>query len=506
MSSVASTTAASTATATSSTGASVISSQGIGSGLNISSIVSTLTTAEGAAQTSQYAGEQTTYSSQVSAFGTFSSSLETLQATLTSLTNSTQLAGFDATVGDATLATASASSSAVAGSYSLAVQNLAASATLTSAPVTNAAATVVGTGTLTIAVGTASTSIPISIADGTLSGIASAINSATNNPGVSASIITTTAGSRLVLSGTTTGAANTIAVSESGGDGGLASLVYDPADPTATTNTLTQTTAPVDANFSINGYAATSASNVVSSAISGVTLNLLKVSASTTTGSPPVTTSTPTTLTIAPDNSGAATSIGTFVTALNGVLSNIQTLTGYDATTGVAGALEGNSVIQSFQNQLENILDTVTASNSSGVSSLSDIGVTADANGNLDSNTSQLGNALSSSLTGVASLLGGTNGIATKLNTLINSYTQTGGLLATIKNGLQTNIKNVTNQQTALAARLATYSATLTAEYNAMDSSVALLKQTQTYLTAEFDANSSSTAASTGLSSGTVSS
>ena len=84
---------------------------------------------------------------------------------------------------------------------------------------------------------------------------------------MSASIITTTDGARLVLTGTTTGAANAITVTQSGGDGGLSSLVYDPAD--SITN-LTQTQAAADANFTINGFAATSASNVVSSAISGV--------------------------------------------------------------------------------------------------------------------------------------------------------------------------------------------------------------------------------------------
>jgi flagellar capping protein FliD len=39
---------------------------------------------------------------------------------------------------------------------------------------------------------------------------------------------------------------------------------------------------------------------------------------------------------------------------------------------------------------------------------------------------------------------------------------------------------------------LATYSATLTAQYNAMDTAVAALKETQTYLNAEFNPNQSS--------------
>ena len=101
--------------------------------------------------------------------------------------------------------------------------------------------------------------------------------------------------------------------------------------------------------------------------------------------------------------------------------------------------------------------------------------------------------------------MSGPNGIATQLNTLINTYTQSGGLLDSVNQGLQAGLTDVANQQTALNARLATYSATLTAEYNAMDNAVALLKQTQTYLTAEFNPTSSSSSSSSSLSAGTVS-
>src|SRR5580692_10505150 len=180
-------TTASSSTSGSSAGSALITSTGIGSGLNISAIVSSLTTAFGAAQTDQLTNQQNTLNAQVSAYGTFSSALDTLQATLTTLEDPSQLAGFDATVADKTIATASTTSGAVAGQYSLEVQGLATAATLTSQPVSSSSATV-GTGTLTIAVGSASTSINIDSTDNTLSGIAAAINSASNNPGVTASI------------------------------------------------------------------------------------------------------------------------------------------------------------------------------------------------------------------------------------------------------------------------------------------------------------------------------
>src|ERR1700690_1089504 len=284
----------------------LITSTGIGSGLNISAIVSALTSSFGAAQTTQLTNQQNSLDSQVSAFGTFTAALDTLQLALPPLEDPTQLAGFAATVADKTIATATTTSDAVAGQYSLQVNNLATSATLTSKPVTGGPSTTIGTGTLTIAVGSASTAITIDSTDNTLAGIAAAINAAPN-VGVSASVITTTDGSRLVLTGTSTGAANQITVTPSGGDGGLASLAL--------------TTVPAqDASFSINGFPATSGSNVVANAISGVTLNLQQASAP----------ATPTTLTISPDTSSAQTSIDGFVTAVNGVLSSIQTLTAYN--------------------------------------------------------------------------------------------------------------------------------------------------------------------------------
>ncbi|HVQ99550.1 MAG TPA: flagellar cap protein FliD N-terminal domain-containing protein, partial [Mycobacterium sp.] len=116
-------------------GSALITSTGIGSGLDISAIVSSLTTAFGAAQTNVLTNQQNSLNAQVSAFGAFSSALSTLQSTLTTLQNPDTLAGFDATVGDTSIASANTGSGAVAGQYSLAVQNLATSATLTSQPV-----------------------------------------------------------------------------------------------------------------------------------------------------------------------------------------------------------------------------------------------------------------------------------------------------------------------------------------------------------------------------------
>jgi len=239
--------------------------------------------------------------------------------------------------------------------------------------------------------------------------------------------------------------------------------------------------------------------NVVSGAITGVTLTLAK----------PTAAATPTTLSIGNDNTGAQTSIGTFVTALNGVLTSIQTLTSYDASTQTAGTLLGNQTLLSFKNQLSKILGEVNSSVSSGPQTLTALGITANTQGTYDTNSTTLSNALTASVSSVGQLLGGANGIATQINSLVTEYTQSGGLIDTINKGLQSGLSDVATQQAALTARMQVYSATLTTEYNAMDTAVALLKQTQTYLTAEFNsgstASNTSTSTSTGLGSGTLS-
>jgi flagellar hook-associated protein 2 len=470
--------------ASSASSASLITSTGIGSGLNISAIVSALTNSFGAAQTIQLTNQQSSLDSQVSAYGTFTAALDTLKLALPPLADPKQLAGFAATVADKTIATANTTANAVAGQYSLQVNNLATSATLTSLPVASTVAAL-GTGTLTIAVGGTSAAITIDSTNNSLAGIAGAINSAPNNPGVTASIITTTTGSRLVLTGTATGAANAITVTPSGGDGGLSSLAF------------AQTRVAQDASFSINGFAATSASNVVSSAITGVTLNLQQTSAA----------NTPTTLTISPDTSSAQASIDKFVTAVNGVLSSIRTLTAFDPSTKTAGPLNGNATLEAFQNQLQSILGKVT--NGSGVKSLTDLGITAGTDGSYATDDTKLGNALSASLASIGNLLGGSNGLATQISNLVDGYTKPGGLLDSINKGLESGLSSVSKQQAALNAQLSAYSATLTAEFNATDKAVALLKQTQTFLNAEFNpsanAASGTSSSSSSLGSGTLS-
>src|ERR1700731_4045692 len=106
---------------TSSTAASastVISSQGVGSGLDIGAIVTSLTTSKAAPETNAINRSNNALNAQVSAFGTFNSALATFQATLATLQDPTKLAGRTAALGDITIASATAASTAIPGQYS----------------------------------------------------------------------------------------------------------------------------------------------------------------------------------------------------------------------------------------------------------------------------------------------------------------------------------------------------------------------------------------------------
>ncbi len=149
-------------------------------------------------------------------------------------------------------------SKAIAGSYDIEVVQLAAPAKLKSAVFTGGPTSVVGTGTLTLSQGGNAFSVNIDSSNNTLAGIRDAINQAPGNTGVHATLLTGVAGSYLVLAGDKTGAANQLKVTQSGGDGGLAPLVYDPPNPTTMTSVDAQ-----DAIVNVSDIPVHSATNTV---------------------------------------------------------------------------------------------------------------------------------------------------------------------------------------------------------------------------------------------------
>jgi flagellar hook-associated protein 2 len=477
---MATTTAATSATSSSAltTPVSVASSSNAGAAggsvINVSSLVSELVQATEAPQQALITNQTQAVTANISALGTLKSALSTFQSSLTALSTPTAFNSVAASSSDQDLVTATADSSAVDGTYAVTVSNLASSQQLLSGPIAGGSGATVGTGTLTLSVGGQSFNVTIDGTDNTLSGIAAAINSATGNTGITATVIQGTDGAHLLLSSSQTGAANTITVTESDGGTGLATLTYG----TGNTANYKQVAAAADASFSVAGVPYTSASNTVSSAISGLTLSLLGLTA---TGTGTGTTPSSVNVTVSSDDSTVASNIQAFVSAYNTLHGVFTSLGNYDSTSGTAGQFLGNAVFTGVVNQVQNALYSQVGS--STYNTLASIGITTQSDGTLSLNSATLQSALASNFNDVSQLFSGTNGIASQLNSditsalggsgSISSYGQT---LVQQENALQTQTNTLDTQMQALTA-------SLTQQYASLNTLLSSLQTTSSFLT-----------------------
>src|SRR3970040_1043771 len=129
-----------------------VSSAGIGSGLNVNSIVTQLMALERRPLTALDTKEAK-YQTQLTAYGSLKGALSSFQSAVAALANPAKFSAVTANLADTTVATATASSAVAAGSYSIEVQALAQAHKLKSATFA-ATSTAVGSGTLTIQFGT----------------------------------------------------------------------------------------------------------------------------------------------------------------------------------------------------------------------------------------------------------------------------------------------------------------------------------------------------------------
>ncbi|PRC91489.1 flagellar filament capping protein FliD [Solimicrobium silvestre] len=474
------------ANSSASTGLGIISSLGIGSGLNASSIISQLMAVQDEPVNllqNQEAGDQTT----VSAFGSLQSALSQFQTSLQSLNNISQYQSQSATIANSAVATVSATSAAAVGTYSLQVNQLAQSQTLIAAGQASTTSAI-GVGTISFNLGTtngtvtngqygagttftnsgaAAKTVTITSADDSLTGIAAAINAA--NIGVTASILNdgSSTPNRLSLTSTATGAANSLQISVSG-DPALSSLLDQ--DPTSTTGqNLTQTSAAQNAQFTLNGLAISSSTNTDSTVIPGVTLNLLSTNLTS-----------PTTLSISQTNTGTVNAINSFVKAYNTIESTISQATAYDSSTKQSGPLQGQNSVVSILSQMQGVLDNPVPGASSTLSMLAQVGVSFNSDGTLSVNSTTLQTALASNPTAVAGLFASTG---SSTDSLIN---YTGTTSATQPGAYAVNISQLATQANtagSAAANLTITSGvndTLQVDLNGVTSNVTLAAGTYT--------------------------
>lgn len=330
-----------------------------------------------------------------------------------------------------------------------------------------------GTSTLFYADSTRSSKIAITNSNNTISGIRDAINAA--NVGVTASVVSGADGSHLVINSNSSGASNALRITATQTGApvstgpALSSFAYDAS--TGGTTSMTKLADASDANLTVDGLAVTSASNVVTSAIQGMTLNLSKAGS--------------TTLTVAKSVSSVMTSVQSFVTAYNAVNTQIRNATSFDATTGTASTLTGDSTTRTILNQLRSILNTRISSAPSGSQVLSDFGITFQKDGSLAVDSTKIATALNDPNKDVTKLFA-SGGLAVQLNTSIGNMLTSGGLLAGHTAGINTQMQAITKQIASLNVHLAVVQKNYLKQFTNLDAMISSMTATSTYLTQQF--------------------
>jgi flagellar hook-associated protein 2 len=266
---------------------------------------------------------------------------------------------------------------------------------------------------------------------------------------------------------------NAVATTDSSGNTNLTITSNDGAtpftinEPSAATGGFgfTQAVAGADASLTVDGVPIDSASNTVTGAINGVTLNLLGATSGNTIN-----------LTVASDTSSVSTAINQFVTDYNTAIGLLNTQFSMTSstdssgnTTSAQGVLASDPTVVSLQNALEQAAGYVNTptTGTTTVSTLNDLGITVGNDGTLSVDSTTLSNALSNNASDVQNFFEGAslNGFANSLNNTLDSFTNAAdgafkvdlSSIATENSDLTTQINNfetsyISVQQTLLTA------------------------------------------------------
>lgn len=461
---------------------------GIGSGIDIDSIVGALVNAQKAPKEAQLARLEKATTSKFSALGQLKGALSELQTAMKSLNDLSLFEKRTATSSDATRLTVSSSNEALAGSYDVAIKRLASSSKVASEAIASGGSATFNEGQLTISLAGQSLA-EVDVAQGaTLVEVRDAINAKTASQGVTANIISDpdSGNARLVLSSSETGDNQfvTIEATASTGTGAdfdlsklnisdsVAALINDVSDPGyGGAGFITE---PGNAEIEIDGILVRPSSNSVSDAITGVTLNLLQAEEGQTVK-----------VTVGLDNASVATSVKKFVDAYNKLLTTTNQLTAVvqvgEGEAPVAGGLVGDASVRSLLSSVRNEL--VAAADQDGVRILADLGVTTQKDGTLKIDESKLSAAVAENFDSVASFFTGDKGLMNRLDARIDGYIKSGGILEQRMDGLQSTLKSVDEQKETLNLRIQQVQTRLYAQFNAMDALVGQLNQTSERLT-----------------------
>lgn len=466
-----------------------ISTLGVGSGLQLSDILDSLTAAE-KTQLTPISNQQSSYTAKLSAYGTLSSAVSAFQTANTAL-NKADLFTATSTASSSTAFSATTTGSAITGKYTISVSQLAQAQTLTTkstqADTKTAIASTDSKITFTAGNGKDPVTVDISAANSSLSGIRDAINKA--DAGVTASIINVGNGQyRLSITSTETGSDNAVSISVSG-DSAMQSFMGYNGTSTDASNGMTESVTAQNAKLKVNNVDIENSSNTISDALEDITLNLNDV------------TSGNQTLTISKDTSKAETALKAWVDAYNTLQDSFASLTKYtavDAGTSSQdssnGALLGDSTLRTIQTQLKSLL--TNSAGGTAYKSLTQLGITSDpSTGKLSLDSTKLEKALSDNPSAVKDLIvgdGKTTGITTTMATKMTDWLSTKGIIQAAKDGVSKTLNNLTDQYNAVSDRIDATVAQYKAQFTQLDVLMTSLNNTSSYLTQQFDTSSSS--------------
>jgi len=470
---------------------------GIGSGLQIDSIVAALVEADGAPKSAQLTRLERASTEKFTALGTFRSALSTFQDVLEKLNSADLYEKRSATSGDSKTFSVTADGTASVGSYDVQVFNLAQSSKVALCRQANAT-DAVGTGTMTITAGDTSIDIDVTDANNSLAGIRDAINAKSADSGISATVVSDPnggGGSRLVLSSNKAGTGNdiSVAVTTDGTDtGDLGALAYTPPATTDFEPTEVDPLDPLaprvisyarDANLAIDGLSISSASNTISDAIDGVTLTLKAAQSQED-----IDAGKSVSLNVGLDKAGVRSSLQSFVDGYNAMMKSINSLTSVTSVGGedgepLAAALVGDASVRSVVSALRTEMTSVARGD---VRILGDLGITTTTkDGTLAIDSDKLDDALDNNFDALSTFLSGEDGLMGRLDAKLDPYTKDGGIIEGRTDSLQKTLSGIDEQRERLELRLSSMETRLLAQFNAMDTLVANLSSTSTFLTGQ---------------------
>ncbi|MFO1293248.1 MAG: flagellar filament capping protein FliD [Rubrivivax sp.] len=474
-----------------------ITSLGIGSGIDLNAMVTQLVAVERQPlkKMQQAASAMQT---QLSALGRMQSLLSALQDAGDVLSKPTLWSGSTPSSSDAATVSASGTSAPV-GSYAVAVQSLASGQTLASTSAFASAGDAVGSGRLTIELGSwdsgataftaksgaAAVAIDVTAGD-TLQTLRDKINA--SGAGVTASLITDAGGVRLALNSSSTGAVNGFRISARDDDGnnidaaGLSRIAYDPL---AGAVSMQRAQAASDAHATVNGIAVTSTTNQLSGVVDGLTFQLQKVSA------------TPVSVSVASNTAAVQAAVKSFADAFNALAKNIADQTKYDPATKIAAPLQGDAPVLTLLNRLRGIVN-IPSSASSLFPTLSSLGLEMQRDGTLSVNQGKLDAAvanlpeLKKALANLDLAAPAANGFARRASQLASDVLGTSGSLALEQDGLRKQLQRNSDAQDALNRHADAYQQRLVQQFTAMDTQVAKMQALGSYVTQQLAAFSNS--------------